>query len=55
MWLLYCLMLFSAPLIGMLLSNGFAYLFFHVLFLKFRDATGPQADAPRPEFATTSA
>ena len=34
LWPLLAFILFSAPLIGMLLSNGFLYMLFHALFIK---------------------
>ena len=34
LWPLFAFTLFSAPLIGMLLSNGFLYMLFHASFLK---------------------
>lgn len=37
LWTLYCFLLFFAPLIGMLLSNGYLYMFFHALFLKLKN------------------
>ena len=34
LWPIFAVILFSAPLIGMLLSNGFAYMLFHALFIR---------------------
>lgn len=34
LWPLYCFVLLSAPLIGMLFSNGYLYMFFHALFIR---------------------
>lgn len=34
LWPLFAFVLFSAPLIGMLLSNGFSYMIFHALFIR---------------------
>ena len=34
LWPLFAFILFSAPLIGMLLSNGFLYMLFHAFFIK---------------------
>jgi hypothetical protein len=34
LWPLFAFILFSAPLIGMLLSNGFLYMLFHALFIR---------------------
>ncbi|WP_162989668.1 hypothetical protein [Comamonas sp. lk] len=34
LWPIFAFVLFSAPLIGMLLSNGFAYMLFHSLFIR---------------------
>lgn len=36
LWLLFAFVLFSSPLIGMLLSNGFLYMIFHALFVRVR-------------------
>lgn len=36
LWPLFAFVLFSAPLIGMLLSNGFAYMLFHALFIRIQ-------------------
>lgn len=36
LWPLFAFILFSAPLIGMLLSNGFAYMLFHALFIRIK-------------------
>jgi hypothetical protein len=37
LWILYCFSLYSGPLIGMILSNGYFYMFFHALFLKIKN------------------
>ncbi|WP_396267888.1 hypothetical protein [Ideonella sp.] len=34
LWLIFAFVLFSAPLIGMLLSNGFAYMLLHGLYIR---------------------
>jgi hypothetical protein len=34
LWPLFAFVLFSSPLIGMMLSNGFLYMLFHALFLR---------------------
>lgn len=34
LWVLFAFILFSAPLIGMLLSNGFIYMLIHALYLR---------------------
>ena len=36
LWPVFAFVLFSAPLIGMLLSNGFAYMLFHALYIRVR-------------------
>lgn len=36
LWTIFAFVLFSAPLIGMLLSNGFAYMLFHALFIRVK-------------------
>jgi hypothetical protein len=36
LWPIFALMLFSASLIGMLLSNGFFYMVFHALFIRMK-------------------
>jgi hypothetical protein len=35
-WSVFAFLLFSSPLIGMLLSNGWAYVIFHALFIRVR-------------------
>jgi hypothetical protein len=36
LWLIYCFALFSGPLIGMLLSNGYVLMFTYALFVRLR-------------------
>lgn len=37
LWAIFAFVLFSAPLIGMLLSNGFAYMLMHALYIRVGD------------------
>jgi hypothetical protein len=36
LWMLYCLMLFSSSLIGVMLSTGFLFMFIHALFFRLK-------------------
>ena len=40
LWTLFAFVLFSAPLIGMLFSNGFAYMLIHALLVRIQPASG---------------
>lgn len=53
LWLLFCLNLYSAGLIGMLFSNGFLLLLFLVIFVRIRGLPmlEPQSDGPRNALA----
>lgn len=47
LWLIYCFALFSGPLIGMLLSNGYVLMFTYALFVRLRKRR-PTSAPPDP-------
>jgi hypothetical protein len=53
LWPLFALVLFTAPFIGLLLSNGFAYMLFHATLLKIR-STRPPDPSPSPSSSPDS-
>lgn len=46
LWLIYCFALFSGPLIGMLLSNGYILMFTYALFVRLHKRRGATAMRP---------